>query len=324
MKVESGTCGRAIAAGLLLLCAAPVAVAQTYPSRPVRVVVAFGPGGIADTIARLVGQKLGERFEQPVVVDNRAGAGGTVGARLVAVAMPDGYTLLVVTAAVAVNASVAKDAVDPHKDLVPVALAATAPTVFVVNRTVTAKTLMDYVRNAKGGRFTYSTAGIGTTEHLASDYVFRVVSGLDPTHVPFQGGLAPVTAVLGQQVDMTVTTVPTAFQFIKQGALRALATASLKRVSVLPDVPTLAEAGFPEFENASWIGFFAPAKTSPVVVRMLNAEINKVLRQSDVRERLATIGFDPHTGSDAEFAGFVRTEVAKWSRVVKATGFSVN
>jgi tripartite-type tricarboxylate transporter receptor subunit TctC len=324
MKAKNTVYGRGIVTGLLLMCAAAMAAAQTYPSRPIRVVIAFGPGGIADTIARLVGQKLNDRFGQPIVVDNRAGAGGTVGAKLVAAATPDGYTLLVITAAVAVNASALKDAVDPRTELTPVALAASAPTIFAVHRTVSAKNLMEYVRGAKGGRFTYSTAGVGTTEHLTSEYVFRAVPGLDATHVPFQGGIAPVTAVLGQQVDMTTTTVPTAFQFIKQGTLRVLAVASRKRIPVLPDVPTLAEAGFPDFENASWIAFFAPAKTPAAVVRSLNAEINNALRQPDVRERLATIGFDPHTGSQAEFAEYVKSEVAKWAQVIKATGITVN
>lgn len=183
---------------LTITVATTTAAQQTYPNKPIRVVVAFGPGGIADTIARLVGQKLSERFGQSIVVDNRAGAGGTVGAKLVAAAAPDGYTLLVITAAIAVNASASRDAVDPVKQLTPVALAASAPTIFAVHRSVTAKNLMEYVRGAKGGRFTYSTAGVGTTEHLTSEYIFKAVPGLDATHVPFQGGIAPVTAVIGQ------------------------------------------------------------------------------------------------------------------------------
>ena len=286
--------------------------------------IAFGPGGIADTIGRLVGQKLNDRFGQPIVVDNRAGAGGIVGAKLVAAAAPDGYTLLVITAAVAVNAVVSKEAVDPRNQLTPIALAASAPTIFAVHRSVTAKNLMEYVRSVKGGRFTYSTAGVGTTEHLTSEYVFKVVTGLDATHVPFQGGVAPVTAVLGQQVDMTTTTVPTAFQFIKDGRLRVLAVASHKRIPVLPDVPTLAEVGFPDFENASWIAFFAPARAPAAVIRTLNAEINNALGQPDVRERLAMLGFDPHMSSQAEFADYVKSEVAKWAQVVKTTGITFN
>jgi tripartite-type tricarboxylate transporter receptor subunit TctC len=302
----------------------PASAQPAYPNKPLRLVVAFGPGGIADTIGRLLGQKLNHRFGQAIVVDNRAGAGGTVGAKLVAAAAPDGYTLLVITAAVAVNAVASKEAVDPRSQLTPIALAARAPTIFAVHRSVTAKNLMEYVRNVKGGRFTYSTAGVGTTEHLTSEYVFKAVTGLDATHVPFQGGVAPVTAVLGQQVDMTTTTVPTALQFIKDGRLRVLAVASHKRIPALPDVPTLAEAGFPDFENASWIAFFAPARTPAPVVRTLNAEINNALRQPDVRERLALLGFDPHMSSQTEFAGYVKSEVAKWALVVTTTGITTN
>ena len=299
------------------LLANPASAQQPYPHKPLRLVVAFAPGGIADTIGRLVAQKLNDRFGQPIVVDNRASAGGIVGAKLVAAAAPDGYTLLVITAAIAVNAVASKDAVDPRSELTPIALAASAPTIFAVHRSVTAKNLMEYLRSVKGGRFTYSTAGVGTTEHLTSEYVFKVVTGLDATHVPFQGGIAPVTAVIGQQVDLTTTTVPTAFQFIKDGRLRVLAVASHQRIAALPDVPTLAEAGFPDFENASWIAFFAPAKAPAAVVRTLNTEINNALRQSDVRERLAMLGFDPHTSSQTEFADYVKTEIAKWGKVVR-------
>jgi tripartite-type tricarboxylate transporter receptor subunit TctC len=303
---------------------APSVPAQSYPSKPIRVIVAFGPGGIADTVARLVGQKLAERLGQQMVVDNRPGAGGTVGAKLVAGATPDGYTLLVITAAITVNASAAREAVDPRTELTAVALTASTPTIFAVHRSVTAKNLMDYLRVAKAGRFTYSTAGVGTTEHLTSEYLFRAVSGFDATHIPFQGGTAPVAAVAGQQVDMTTTTVPTAFPLIKQGLLRVMAVASRKRIPVLPEVPTLAESGFADFENASWIAYFAPAKTPAAVVQLLNTEINSALRQPDVRERLAALGFDAHASSRAEFAEYVKSEIAKWAKVIKTTGITLN
>ncbi len=316
--------GRGFAVAVVMMCAAATALAQTYPNKPIRVVVAFGPGGIADTIARLVGQKLASRLGQPIVVDNRAGAGGTVGAKLAAGAAADGYTLLVTTAAVAVNANAARDAFDPRTQLTPIALAASAPTIFAVHRSVAAKGLMDYVRNVKAGRFTFSTAGVGTTEHLTAEFVFRSVTGIDATHVPFQGGTAPVAAVVGQQVDLTSTTYPTSSQFIKQGTLRVLAVASRKRIAALPDVPTLAESGFPDFENASWIAFFAPAKAPPAIVQKLNAEINDALRQPDVRERLALLGFDPHAGSAAEFAEYLKSEMDKWAKVIKATGITPN
>jgi tripartite-type tricarboxylate transporter receptor subunit TctC len=312
--------GRLIAAAIAALSLP--AHSQDYPVKPIRMVIAFGPGGIADTIGRLVGQKLSDRFAQPVIGDNRPGAGGAVAARIVAGATPNGYTLLVTTTAVAVNATAVKDAVDPRTQLVPVAIAATAPTIFVVHRSVTARSLLDYLRVTKKGRFNYGTAGVGTTEHLTSEYLFRALPGLEATHVPYQGGAAPVTAVVAQQVDMATTTIPTAFNFIKQGALRVMAVASHKRVPALPDVPTLAEAGFADFENASWIAFFAPAKSPAVAVRKLNAEINNALRQPDVTARLTALGFDIQTRAQPDFAAYVRSEVGKWMKVIQDTGIS--
>jgi tripartite-type tricarboxylate transporter receptor subunit TctC len=306
----------AIAAALVAL---PLAAAE-YPAKPIRFIVAFAPGGIADTIARTVGQKLGDRVGQPVVVENRGGAGGALGARAVAQAQPDGYTLLVTTTAIAVNASASKEAVDPLVQLVPVAIAASTPTIFAVHGSVTAKNLMQYVRGVKGGRFTYSSAGIGTTQHLTGEYVFRAVPGLDPTHVPFQGGSPVNTAVVAGQVDVASTTLPTASAYIRQGTMRALAVASHARMPLLPEVPTLAESGFPDFEDRSWIAFFAPAHAPAPAVSFLNDEINRALRQPDVRERLSTIGLDPQTLSQREFADYVKSEIAKWAGIIKATG----
>ena len=313
---------------MLAACAAAAAAqatrAQDYPARPVRMVIAFAPGGIADTIGRLVGQKLHDRFGQPFVGDNRPGAGGAIAAKLVAGATPDGHTLLVTTTAVAVNATAVKDAVNPGSQLVPIAIAATAPTIFVVHSSVTAKNLREFVSVTKKGRFNYGTAGVGTTEHLTSEYLFRAVPGLQPTHVPYQGGAAPVTAVVAQQVDLATTTIPTAFNFIKQGTLRVLAIASHKRAPALRDVPTLAEAGFADFENASWIAFFAPMKSPPAAVRTLNVEINNALRQPDVTARLTALGFDIQTRSQPDFAAYVKSEVDKWRRVIQSTGINPN
>jgi tripartite-type tricarboxylate transporter receptor subunit TctC len=309
---------------LLAGAAAPAAAGEAWPARPIRMVIAFGPGGIADTIGRLVGQKLADRFGQSVVGDNRPGAGGALAARIVAAATPDGHTLLVTTTAIAVNATSVKDAVDPRTQLAPVAIAATAPTIFVVHRSVTSKSLLEYLRTAKKGRFNYGTAGVGTSEHLTSEYLFKAVPGLEGTHVPYQGGAAPVTAVVAQQVDMATTTIPTASTFIKQGALRVMAVATRKRVAALPDVPTLAEAGFPDFENASWIAFFAPAKMPAASVRALNAGINDALRQPDVKERLAALGFDIQTRTQPDFAAYVAAEVEKWAKVIKTTGIQPN
>ena len=290
-----------------------------FPSKPVRFIVAFSPGGIADTIARSVGLKMSERIGQPVIVENRGGAGGALAAKVVAQAQPDGYTLLVTTTAIAVNAAASKDAVDPVVQLVPVAIGASTPTIFAVHGSVKAKSLMEFVRG-KGGRFTFSSAGIGTTQHLTGEYVFRAVPGLDATHVPFQGGSPVNTAVVAGQVDIASTTLPTASAYIRQGTMRAIAVAAHARMPLLPDVPTLAESGFPDFEDRSWIAFFAPAGTPGTAVSMLNEEINQALKRPDVRERLATIGLDAQTMSPREFADYVKSEIAKWAKIIEATG----
>jgi tripartite-type tricarboxylate transporter receptor subunit TctC len=266
---------------------------------------------------------MGERVGQPVVVETRSGAGGMVGAKYVAAAAPDGYVILVTTTALAINAH-SKEGVNPVSDLTPVAIAASTPTIFAVHGAASAKDLMDFVRNHKGGRFTFASAGIGSAEHLAGEYVFRSVPGLEATHVPFQGGAPVNSAIVSQQVDLASTTLPTALAFVKQRTMRVLAVASRTRMALLPEVPTLAESGFPDFENASWIAFFAPARTPDKVVQLLNGEINAALALADVRERLTAIGLDPQTMTQPEFAQYMKGEVAKWARVIKTTGITPN
>ena len=298
--------------------------AQTYPSKPVRVIVAFGPGGISDTIARTVGQKLSERFAQPFVVENRGGAGGIVAAKLAVAAPPDGHTLLVHTVASVITAATSKEAPEPSSELTPIAITASAPTIFAVHGATTAKTLNEFVRTVKAGRFSYASAGIGSAEHLTTQYVFAVLAGLEATHVPYQGGVAPINAVLGQQVDMASTTIPTAFAHVKQGTLKVLAVANRHRLTLAPDAPTLAEAGFADFENASWVAVFAPAKTPSAIIDTLNAAINGALGDAEVKARLTTIGLEPQSRSAAEFADYLKSEATKWARVVKATGVTPN
>ena len=197
-----------------LACSAAAASAQAFPSRAIHFAVAFSPGGIADTIARSVGQKISEKVGQPVVVETKSGAGGLVDAKYVAAAQADGYMLLVTTTSLAINAN-GKEGVNPVTELTPVAIAASTPTIFAVNGEVTAKDLMDFVRNVKGGRFTFASAGIGSAEHLAGEYIFRAVPGLDATHVPFQGGAPVNTAILSKQVDIASTTLPTALAYVR-------------------------------------------------------------------------------------------------------------
>src|SRR5205085_1275096 len=276
--LESGIADVDVPSWYTLLLPAPAQ--QQFPSRAIRFAVAFSPGGIADTIARSVGQKMSERIGQPVVVETRSGAGGMVGAKYVAAAAPDGYTLLVTTTALAINANT-KEGV-PLADLTPIAIAASTPTIFAVSGTATAKDLMDFVRNVKGGRFTFASAGIGSAEHLAGEYVFRAVPGLEATHVPFQGGAPVNTAILSKQVDVASTTLPTALAYVRGQTMRVLAVASQTRMAQLPQVPTLAEAGFPNYESASWIAFFAAAKLPDNIAQFLNAEINAALGQADV------------------------------------------
>jgi tripartite-type tricarboxylate transporter receptor subunit TctC len=311
---------------LVAACAFPggASAQASFPSKPVRFVVAFSPGGIADTIARSVGLKMSERVGQPVIVENRSGAGGALAAKVVAQAQPDGYTVLVTTTAIAVNAAASKDAVDPVSQLAPVAIGASTPTIFAVHGSVKAKNLMEFVRGAKGGRFTYSSAGIGTTQHLTGEYVFRAVPGLDPTHVPFQGGSPVNTAVVAGQVDVASTTLPTASAYIRQGTMRAIAVAAHARMPLLPDVPTLAESGFPDFEDRSWIAFFAPAGTPQAIVDKLNSSIAAILRFPDTKERLATLGFDTVSNTPQQFTAYIREEVTKWAKVIKESGARVD
>jgi tripartite-type tricarboxylate transporter receptor subunit TctC len=303
--------------------AQPVAAQSSYPDKPVRLVVSAGPGGVADTIARMVAQKLGDRFGQAVVADNRSGAGGLVGAKIVASAAPNGYTLLVITAAIVSSAATSKEAVDPRTQLTPIAFGAGAAIIMAAHGATPAKNLMDFVRNVKGGRFTYSTAGHGTSAHFVAEYVFKAAGALEATHVPFPGGLAPLTAVVAKEVDLTVPTLPTALPFIKDGRLRALAIASHKRIDTLPNVPTLAEAGFLDFEHVSWIGFFGPPGMSPTVIRTLDTGINAALHQPDLRERLVNLGFEPRTSSQRDFAAYVSSEMTKWEQIVKTTGIGL-
>lgn len=315
-----------LALGLLagaLAVPSPAAHGQDYPRKPVRVVVAFAAGGFADGVARLIGQKAGESLGQPMVIDNRGGAGGNIAARLVAAAQPDGYTLLVNTAAMTINASLyRKPGFDIYRDYVPVAMTGSTPGLFAVHATQSANSLQDLIRSAKGRNVTYATAGVGSSSHLAGHYLLRSLAGLDATHVPYQGGAPATAAALANQVEVLSLSMPPVVPHIKAGRLKGLAISSLKRVPALRDVPTVTEAGFPGFEERSWVGYFAPAKTSPSIVRRLNAEITRALGMADVRARLDALGLEPQPMSPGEFAAYVRSEVAKWAKIVKATGIT--
>ncbi|MGH8661659.1 MAG: Bug family tripartite tricarboxylate transporter substrate binding protein [Burkholderiales bacterium] len=317
-----------LARGMLCCAVATSSLAahgQSYPTKPVRVVVAFAVGGFADSVARLVGVKLSERLGQPVVVDNRGGAGGNIGSRIVAGAAPDGYTLLVNTAAISINASLYKNpGFDIYQDFVPVALTGSTPGLFAVHASNPAGTLQDLIRSAKGRNVTYATAGVGSSSHLAGDYLLRSLAGLNATHVPFQGGGPATAAALANQVEVLSLSMPPVVPHIKAGRLKGLAISSLTRVAALPDVPTVTEAGFPGFEERSWVGYFAPAKTPAAIVNRLNGEINPILGLADVKSRLDSMGLETKPGSPEAFAAYLKSEVAKWAKIIKAIGITAD
>ncbi len=313
-----------LSTALLLGISAGTHAQTTYPTKPVKFVVAFAPGGPADIIARLLGQRLSESLGQPVVVENRAGAGGNVASGIVSKAAPDGYTLMVNTSSLAVNVSLSKNpGFDAEKDFTLASVVASSPNLLVAYPGLKAQNLQEVVAEAKSGKLNYGTAGAGTTPHLTAEYLFKVLAKVDVTHIPFQGAGPALNATLGGQVEMASVALPAAVEMVKGGKVRGLAVTSNKRVAALPDVPTVAESGFPGFEDYTWVGVFAPSKTPAEVVQHLNSEINKILRSADFQAKLAGVGFEPVGGSTKEVADYLKTELAKWAKVVKETGTKV-
>lgn len=313
-----------LSTALLLGISAGTHAQTTYPTKPVKFVVAFAPGGPADIIARLLGQRLSESLGQPVVVENRAGAGGNVASGIVAKAAPDGYTLMINTSSLAVNVSLSKNpGFDAEKDFTLASVVASSPNLLVAYPGLKAKNLQEIVAEAKSGKLNYGTAGAGTTPHLTAEYLFKVLAKVDVTHIPFQGAGPALNATMGGQVEMASVALPAAVEMVKGGKVRGLAVTSNKRVAALPDVPTVAESGFPGFEDYTWVGVFAPSKTPTEVVQHLNSEINKILRSADFQAKLAGVGFEPVGGSAKEAADYLKAELAKWAKVVKETGTKV-
>ena len=293
----------------------------TYPSKPVRFIVSFGPGGPADIIARMLGQKLTESMGQPVVIENRVGAGGAIAAAAVHKMPADGYALLVTTTAFAVAPSMGKNpGYDAEKDYILASVVASSPNVLVAGPALKARNLQELVAQAKSGKLNYATAGAGTTPHLTAEYLFKVLAKVDVTHIPFQSGAQAVTATIGGQTEVASAALPGAVEMLKAGKIRGLAVTSRKRFFAIPDVPTVAESGFPGFEDYTWVGVLAPAGTPAEVIARLNGEINKLLATTDMQNRLAVVGFEPVGGSVSEAASYLKTELARWARVVKETG----
>jgi tripartite-type tricarboxylate transporter receptor subunit TctC len=270
-------------------------------------------------VARLIGQRLADQIGKTVIVENRGGAGGNLAARIAAAMPADGSNFLVHTAAFAINPSLYRDAGYDARQFVPVALIASTPEMIAAHPSVTATNIKQFFEEMRGRRVTYSSAGVGTSSHLAGDYLLRHLGGLEALHVPFQGGTPAVGAVIGNQVMLVATSMPTAVPHIRSGKLKGIAVMSAKRSSALPDVPTTLEVGIP-LEASGWVGVLAPPGTRADLANSMNQEIARALGQREVRERLENIGFEPAPGSAQDFAAFLRSEVDKWANIVRTAG----
>ncbi len=314
--------GLALGAGLLVANGVP---AQSYPAKPIRIVVGFAAGGPTDIGARTIGQKLTESWGQPVIVDIRAGASGNIAAEHVAKAPPDGYTLLLAVFAHAVNPSLhAKLPFDAVKSFAPIIQYASIANLLVVHPSIPAKTVKDLIAlaRARPGELTSGSAGIGTSSHLSIE-LMALMGGARVTHVPYKGLSAAHVDVVGGHLSMLFDNIVTALPHAKAGRLRMLGVTTLKRWVGAPDVPTMSEAGLPGFEVNSWYGLLAPAGTPRDVVLRLNGEIGRTLRAPDARERLYSIGAEPLSQSPEEFTAFIAAEVTKWAKVVKSAGIKI-
>jgi len=311
----------AIAAALL----STAAFAQTYPVKTVRIVVGYPPGGPTDVIARTVAQKLTIALGQQVIVDNRPGASGMIGAEQVVKAAPDGYTLLTVPITYAVTPSVyPKMPYDAEKDLAPVALVASSPFILVVHPTLPVKTVKELIALAKSrpGQINYASASTGGMPHLAGE-LFNMMTGVKLTHIPYKGAAPATVDLLAGQVSLMFNNMLSAMPLVKAGKLRAVAVTSLKRSAAIPELPTIAET-VKGFEASGWYGAFAPAATPKDIIAKLNAEINKLMRLPDVAQRLAGDGVEAASMTPAEFGAYLHGEIAKWGKVVKISGTTVD
>ena len=314
-------CCVAIATALMNLGVLAQDIAGAYPNRPIRIVVTYPPGGPADIVARAVGQKLTETWGQPVVIDNRAGAGGNIGTELVAKSAPDGYTLVVSNFGPLIISPFVYSRLpyDPVKDLTPITLAATSWFFLVVHPSLPAGTVKELIAlaKAKPGQLTFASAGNASPSHLAGA-LFQSVADIKLTHVPYKGGAPSVAAVIGGEVQLAIESPPPIVPQVKAGKLRALGAARPDRSPLLPDVPTVKEAGLPGFEVGSWYGFHAPAGTPKPIVDKLNAEMVRAMNTQELRDRFAAVGTETIANSPAQFGAFINAELKKWGKVISA------
>jgi tripartite-type tricarboxylate transporter receptor subunit TctC len=302
------------------------AFAQNYPTRPIRLIVPFAPGGTSDLVGRVVGAKIGEGLGQTVVVDNRGGAGATLGTHLAAIAPADGYTILVSHIGLAINETLyPKRPYNAVKDLTPVARIGNTPNAVVVNNALPVKNLQAFLTLARKepGKLDYGSGGVGSTGHLAVA-LFEHVGNLKFNHVPYKGGGPSVAATAAGEVHFAIPALPTAAPLVKAGRLRILAVTGARRSPSMPEVPTVAEAGLPDYEFNSWFGIFAPAKTPAPIISRLNGVIVKALAAPEVREQLAGAGLDPEPSTPEELGKILRSDVVQWAKIIKAAGIPLN
>jgi tripartite-type tricarboxylate transporter receptor subunit TctC len=304
---------------------APAAVAQTYPAKPLRLIVPFSAGGPADVLARLMGEKLQRSLGQTVVVINKDGAGTILGVDMAAKAIPDGYTLLLGNVAMVINASAGKRLpYDMQRDLVPVSLAFKQPLILVLNPSVPVTTLKEMIAFAKAnpGRLKYGSSGVGTSIHLTTE-LFRAAVGIELTHIPYKGAAPALTDLLGGQIDLMFPGISPVVAHVKTGKLRALGLTSRQRSAALPEVPTLIEQGIANFESTGWYGILVPAGTPKNIVARLNRELTVALNLPDLKERLASQGGDAVSSTPEQFAAFIADEYKKWTNVIRASNIQV-
>ena len=310
----------------MLLIRATGALAQqdaAYPVKPIRIIVPSAPGSGPDIMARAIGQKLNESLGQPIVVDDKPGAGGIIGSEAAAKSAPDGYTLIMANAGShAVNASLyAKLPYDPVKDFAPITLVAVAPNILIVHPTLPARTAKDLIALARTrpGELTFGSGGNGSTAHLSGE-LFRTMAGINVVHIPFKGSPAAVIGVIAGQIVMAFPNIPPALPHVRSGKLKALAVTTAKRSAALPDLPTIAESGLPGYEATAWFGVLAPAGTSSAIIAKLNSAIVKSVHVREMRERLSAEGTEAVGNTPEQFAQIIKTDIAKWAKVVKASG----
>ena len=316
-----------VLAALALIAGMAAAQAPgAWPARPVRLIVTFPPGGSTDTIARIIAPKLAERLGQPVVIDNRPGAGGSIGVEAAVKSPPDGYTIVLGAAgALTIGPSLSKNPpYDPLKDLAPICLIGSSPFLLVADPALPIGSARELLAMAKSkpGQLTYSSGGTGTAMHLSGE-LLRLMTGIDIVHVPYKGSGPAMAAVAGNQTALGFADITSALPLLKSGRIKPVGVLSRERSALAPDIPTLAETGVPGYESIGWFGFLAPAGTPAPIIARLNAETTQVMRLPEIRERLLNVALEPWTGTPEEFTAFMKSETAKWADVIKRSGTKI-